>query len=68
MPSKLTTSQGYAWDQAALARLGAETQMGALLPANVEEMDSLLFGGGVQLRIPDVTPQAQRNLPPWERM
>ena len=68
MPNNLTTSQGYAWDQAALARLGAETQMGALLPANVEEMDALLFGGGVQLRIPDVAPQAQRNLPPWERM
>lgn len=68
MPNKLTTSQGYAWDQAALARLGGETQMGALLPENVEEMDALLFGGGVSLKIPDVAPQAKRSLPPWERM
>lgn len=68
MPNNMTTSQGYAWDQAALSRLGAETQMGALLPVNVEEMDALLFGGGVSLAIPEVAPQAQRSLPPWERM
>ena len=68
MPNNFTTSQGYAWDQAALSRLGAETQMGALLPANVEEMDALQFGGGVSLSIPDVAPEARKSLPPWERM
>ncbi|MDE6735579.1 MAG: hypothetical protein K2J64_08965 [Desulfovibrio sp.] len=68
MPNSMTTRQGYAWDQAALARLGAETQMGVLLSANVEEMDALLFGGGVSLAIPDVAPEARKSLPPWERM
>ena len=69
MPNNVyTAAQGEAWDQAALARLGSEKQMSALLPDNVDEMDALLFGGGTPRIIPDVKPQTFRSLPPWERM
>ena len=68
MPSKVTTTQGQAWDQIALDRLGSEKQMDALLPRNVEEMDVLLLAGERRITVPDVQPKAVRSLPPWERM
>ncbi len=68
MPSSAITVQGQAWDQISLARYGSEKQMSPILPANVEEMDALIFGGDTVIEVPDVRIQAVRNLPPWERM
>jgi hypothetical protein len=62
------TSQGQAWDQISLARYDSEKQMHVLLPANVDEMDTLLFEGGLSLAVPDVQPLRVKSLPPWERM
>lgn len=69
MPSsQLRTIQGQAWDQAALDRYGSEKRMAVVMEANVEDLDTLLFGGDVELELPDVTPPAIKSLPPWERM
>lgn len=62
------TIQGQAWDQVALERYGSEKQMDILPSANVEEADAIFFGGGIELALPDVRPQAVRSMPPWERM
>lgn len=63
-----TTTQGQAWDQVALERLGSEKQMSALLPVNPDEMDALLFSGEVSVAVPEVKPLAAKSLPPWKRM
>ena len=68
MPSRYVSTQGQAWDQIALERLGSEKQMGAVPPVNVDEMDTLLFGGEKALTVPQAPVRAVRNLPPWERM
>ena len=68
MPSKETTTQGQAWDNIALNRLSSEKQMGVLLPANVDEIDTLLFEGGLDLAVPEVKPLRVKSVPPWERM
>lgn len=71
MPSdnSYLTTQGEAWDQIALSRLGKETHMDALLPENVEEMDALLLSGGllVALPLPGARPRKRRPAP-WERL
>lgn len=67
MPSK-KTSQGQAWDQLALENLGNEKQMGAILPLNVDDMDTLLFSAETEIRIPEIKTAVSRSLPPWERM
>ena len=68
MSNKEITVQGQAWDQIALARYGSEKQMGVLLPANEEEIDALLFEGGVALEIPEVKPLRVKSIPPWEKL
>ena len=68
MPKRDITVQGQAWDQVALKRYGSEKQMGSLLPANVDEIDALLFEGGIALEIPAIEPLRVKSLPPWERM
>ena len=68
MPNKEITVQGQAWDQVALKRYGSEKQMGALLPANVDESDVLLFKGGTALEIPEIQPLRVKSVPPWERL
>lgn len=68
MPNREITVQGQAWDQVALKRYGSEKQMGSLLPANVDEIDALLFEGGIALEIPAIEPLRVKSLPPWERM
>lgn len=69
MPSdRFTSTQGQAWDQAALVKLGSEKQMGLLLPENPDEADALFFSGGQKLAIPAIGVEAVKSLPPWERM
>lgn len=68
MDSSEITTQGQAWDQIALKHYGSEKLMDKLPPANVDEMDSLLFAGGLELAVPDVQPMRVKSTPPWERM
>lgn len=63
-----TTTQSLAWDQVSKKKYGSEKQMGVLPPANPDQIDALLFQGGLELKIPAVTPLAAKSLPPWQRM
>ena len=67
--SSRKTTQGQAWDQLAKEAYGKETRLDRLLPENVDEMDTLLFGGDVRVAAPDAPKAAKPSvLPPWERM
>lgn len=67
--SSRTTLQGQAWDQLAKDAYGKETRLDRLLPENVDEMDTLLFGGDVRVAASDAPKAAKPSvLPPWERM
>ena len=67
--SSRTTIQGQAWDQLAKDVYGKETRLDRLLPENVDEMDTLLFGGDVRVAAPEAPSVAKvSSLPPWERM
>lgn len=68
MANTAITVQGQAWDQVALTRLGSEKQMNAIVDANKDNLDVLLFEGGITLDIPDVPRIANHSLPPWEKM
>ena len=60
MRNEEITTQGQAWDQVALKHYGSEKL--------VDEMDALLFEGGLSLAVPDVQPLRVKSVPPWERM
>lgn len=67
--SSRKTTQGQAWDQLAKDAYGDELRLGTLFPENVDEMDTLLFGGDVRVAAPDAPKAAKPSvLPPWERM
>ena len=60
MPSEKTTRQGQAWDQLAKDAYGDELRLGTLFPENVDEMDTLIFGGDVRVVAPETRAQAIR--------
>ena len=67
--SSRTTIQGQAWDQLAKDVYGKETRLDRLLPENVDEMDTLLFGGDVRGGTADARHGATPSvLPPGERL
>lgn len=68
MPNDIVTVQGLAWDNIALDKGGSEKLMGQLLTENVEEMDVLLFSGGLIAHVPAMKISLSRSLPPWERL
>ena len=64
-----TTIQGDTWDGIAFRLWGREHLMSALLQANPDHADTLIFPAGVSLAVPDVdlstTIQPMTELPPW---
>ena len=64
--------QGQAWDQISKAEYGAEKLLNAVLEANAEEADAVLFSGDMPVTISSVDVDTQRKaldlLPPWERV
>ena len=64
--------QGQAWDQISKAEYGAEKLLNAVLEANAEDADAVLFSGDMPVTIPSVDVDTQRKalerLPPWERV
>lgn len=61
------TIQGDTWDIIALKAMGSEKLMGQLIEANIEHADTVVFGAGIKLNIPEYTPPADGLLPPWKR-
>ncbi|MDE7064035.1 MAG: tail protein X [Desulfovibrionaceae bacterium] len=65
-----TTIQGDTWDGIAFRLWGREHLMSALLRANPDHADVLIFPAGIILTVPDVNPEATQpitELPPWIR-
>lgn len=69
MAGKTITNQGRAWDQYARDAYGEERLMDAVIRANADEADTLLFSGGLELAVPegDAKMKAVSTPPPWER-
>lgn len=65
---KYRTIQGDTWDMIAFREypaLGGELLMSALIDANPEYVDTVIFPAGVVLNVPDIEVPAVRTLPPW---
>lgn len=68
MAGKTITNQGRAWDQYARDAYGEERLMDAVIRANAEEADTLLFSGGLEIAVPEGQAKgAVSTLPPWEQ-
>lgn len=62
---KYITAQGDTWDIIARQQMGSELQMTVLMQANPAYIDTVIFGSGVELQIPEPQPEADADLPPW---
>lgn len=61
-----TTMQNDAWDAIAYRLWGEERLFMALVTANPEHMDTIVFPAGVILTVPDRPANSQSlELPPW---
>lgn len=68
MVSTYTTTQGDAWDLIAYQLWGDERLMLALIRANREYADVVIFSAGVVLVVPDLPETASAaSLPPWRK-
>lgn len=67
MSKTYRTIQNDAFDAIAYRLWGDEHLAGALIAANPEHADVLLFEAGAVLTVPDVQirPQTSTSLPPW---
>lgn len=62
-----TTIQGDEWDLIALKVFGDESYLNALLNANQQYNDVLVFSAGIQLVLPEIEVKSTTILPPWKR-
>lgn len=62
-----TTAAGDMWDHIAYKIYGDEQYMAQLMAANPAHASTVVFGGGVELIVPDIEISASSNLPPWRR-
>lgn len=64
---KYTTIQGDTWDVIALKTTGSEMNMNRLIENNITHRDTVIFGAGIVLDIPDIPTAVNELLPPWKR-
>lgn len=62
-----TTIQGDMWDGIAKKVYGTENGMNALLKANMQYRNIVIFSAGAVLTIPEYTAPVTDKLPPWRR-
>lgn len=62
-----TSSQGDTWDLIAKRELGSEMLMHALMAANPQYRDLIVFPAGKRLALPQVSPRPEEVPPPWKR-
>lgn len=67
MPKTYITKQGDMWDSIAYDLYGTEDAMNALLDANIQYRETVVFSSGVVLNVPEYTKPKSSNLPPWRR-
>ena len=65
--STYTTVQGDTWDGIAFKLFGSEANMSQLIAANRAHAETVVFGAGVVLAIPEIeTASVPSTLPPWK--
>lgn len=60
-----TTVQGDTWDVIAKKVYGEEKYAGYLMENNRLLLDYMIFPGGITLDIPELTEEADQDLPIW---
>lgn len=63
----MKTVRGETFDSLALKLYGDEKYAAYLLAANPELCHLMQFGGGENVRIPDVDTEEASSLPPWKK-
>ena len=64
---KYTTKQGDTWDVIAKKEFGWEHYWVDIMNANPQYRNIMFFESGVELILPDVKPNKNKELPPWKR-
>ena len=64
---KYVTKQGDMWDCLAKRLYGDEHMLNLLLNANPEYCDTVVFGAGIVLDVPNHVSNRPNILPPWRR-
>lgn len=59
------TIQGDAWDSIAFKLTGDESFATALIQANIEHYETIIFSAGILLNVPEYSAAAASTLPPW---
>lgn len=65
MAGTYTTVLGDAWDGIAFKLFGDEKYMKELIEANWRYTDTLVFGSGIVLDVPDIDESEDEDLPFW---
>lgn len=70
MSKTYKTVQGEMWDEVSMRFYGKEKYVHLLLDANLQHAGKIIFEGGEELRIPDISLSEEvksESLPPWRR-
>lgn len=69
MPKTYKTVQGDTWDIISFKQYGSELFTKELVEANPTQRNTMIFGAGTSLTIPDITTEQrqQTNAPPWRK-
>ena len=63
-----STCAGDMWDLISYKVLGDCKYTDALINANRNYLDYFIFPAGIELSVPDITPETKKaSLPPWRR-
>ncbi|MCM0759612.1 tail protein X [Sporomusa sphaeroides DSM 2875] len=64
---KYVTALGDTWDIIAYKMYGNERRMSALIEANPQHRETVVFSADVAINVPDVSAAVSTVLPPWKR-
>lgn len=67
MPKTYKTQLGDTWDYIAYKIYGTELAMNALLEANPEHREEVVFDSNIELTLPLYQAPSTSTLPPWRR-
>lgn len=63
-----TTIQDDTWDLIAYKTQGTDANMGEIILCNRELLDTLIFGAGAKVKIPEVKTQVSETAPYWRKI
>ncbi|GIO39077.1 membrane protein [Paenibacillus antibioticophila] len=61
------TIQGDTFDSISFRLFGTERFAVELMKANPEQLNTVVFGAGVVLTVPEIPAEQSDELPPWKR-